>query len=201
MIPFSADDYPTWSPDGTRLAFLRTSSFGQQQAFVVGVDGSGLRRVTRESAHSRFFQYDEPAWLDDETIVFSSWLVDNDFDLFTMRPDGTGLRRLTNDDADDRQAVWSPDGRRIALARTGLDRRSSIWLLGADGRRPRRLTPSSIEPAASPAWSPDGRRVAFVGVYRRAAALYVIDVDGEHLTRVRGPSAGGVGRSERRLVL
>ena len=49
--------------------------------------------------------------------------------------------------------AWSPDDRRIAFGRRG------IWVMNADGSRPRRLTRKRD---SSPTWSSDGRTIAFV---------------------------------------
>lgn len=187
--PSAFDDFPAWSPNGRRLAFLRRGVRGEQ-VFVVGVDGTGLRRVTRESPRSVFFQYDGPSWLNGRTVVFSSHLLDNDFDLYSVRSDGVALLRLTANDVDEREPVWSPDGRRIAFTR-GREGRSAIWTMAAGGRDARRASPSSAGSAVSPSWSPDGRQIAFAGVYRSAAALFVVNADGSGLRRVRGPSDGG----------
>ena len=54
--------------------------------------------------------------------------------------------------------AWSPDGSRIAYARTG-----EIYVANADGSGERRLT-TMREPVSFPAWSPDGRTIAFAGV-------------------------------------
>ncbi|GMR12870.1 MAG: S9 family peptidase [Gemmatimonadota bacterium] len=56
----------------------------------------------------------------------------------------------------------SPDGSQIVFTRGWVDkvndrRRSSIWIMNADGSRSRVLTEGS-----SPIWSPDGTRVAFL---------------------------------------
>ena len=40
------EDWPTWSPDATRLAFAR-GSFFSPEIYVANTDGSGLRRLTR----------------------------------------------------------------------------------------------------------------------------------------------------------
>jgi Tol biopolymer transport system component len=61
--------------------------------------------------------------------------------------------------ADDGDAVWSPDGERIAFRRiTGST--ADIYLMNADGSgvRPLLVSPGTDQ---DPTWSPDGARIAF----------------------------------------
>ncbi len=70
-----------------------------------------------------------------------------------------------------RDAVPSPDGSRIAF--TALDR---LWVAGADGSNPRRLTDSDMS-EHFPAWSPDGGWVAYSTWDGEAGHLYKTRAD------------------------
>jgi Tol biopolymer transport system component/imidazolonepropionase-like amidohydrolase len=76
-------------------------------------------------------------------------------DLYTMPIAGGRAKRLTSGMAYDLQARWSPDGKRIAFTtdRGGTD---NVWVMHADGSRPRPVTRESDRFTNSPAWSPDG---------------------------------------------
>jgi Tol biopolymer transport system component len=101
---------PTASPDGTEVAFLADSG-GHANLWVIGIDGSGLRQITRET--DRRVAVGVPVWSPDgrsiafvssrgsQGFTFGIWLVD---------PDGSNLRRLTLLGLG---AAWSPDGRWI----------------------------------------------------------------------------------------
>ena len=71
-----------------------------------------------------------------------------------------------------RDAVPSPDGSRIAF--TALDR---LWVAGADGSDPRRLTDSDMS-EHYPAWSPDGDRVVYATWDGEGGHLFTTRADG-----------------------
>jgi TolB protein len=89
--------------------------------------------------------------------------------------------------ADDGDAVWSPDGERIAFRRiTGST--ADIYLMNADGSgvRPLLVSPGTDQ---DPTWSPDGARIAFKsdqdGPSERAGNhVWVMSVDGTGLRQL-----------------
>ena len=50
------DIYPSWSPDGRRIAFTSARD-GNQEVYIVDRDGSNLRRVTEHPERDSF-----PVW-------------------------------------------------------------------------------------------------------------------------------------------
>ena len=76
----------------------------------------------------------------------------------------TGLKpgdgkALTRGPESARQAVWSPDGQRIAFVRT-VKGKGQIFVMSLDGGEAWQLTNGTYG-ASSPSWSPDGKRIAF----------------------------------------
>ncbi|MCM3875025.1 MAG: serine/threonine-protein kinase [Thermoanaerobaculia bacterium] len=72
----------------------------------------------------------------------------------------------------------SPDGRRVALARTDLQAsKSSVWVTGADGSNRVRLTLDGGS-AGVPAWSPDGRKIAYLAGTTAWTGIYVRPASG-----------------------
>lgn len=74
---------------------------------------------------------------------------------------------------------WSPDGTRIAYARSRRGRYGSLvddlYLVEVATGRARRLTDSRR--ASTPTFAPDGRRLAFVGVEGQTANVFVLDTE------------------------
>jgi len=110
--------------------------------------------------------------------------------LFSIRANGSGLRRLAvNRSGSDEDPAWSPDGRRIAFARSLDDGRTfRIWLVGVDGRGLRPVSPRGGRFAMAPTWSHDGSRIAFVGsggVFGECKGdLFTVRPDGSGLRRL-----------------
>ena len=68
-------------------------------------------------------------------------------------------KALTNGVESARQAVWSPDGKQIAFART-VKGKSQIFILPLNGGEAWQLTKGEYG-ASGPVWSPDGKRIVF----------------------------------------
>jgi TolB protein len=105
-----------------------------------------------------------PAWAtfpgDNGRLLFQR-PAGEQMDLFTIRADGTRPKRLLGGPAFDDKAEWSPDGRRIAFARSGKNPiPEEIWTANAKGGDLRRLT-SWGKISAAPTWTADGRIVYF----------------------------------------
>ena len=76
---------------------------------------------------------------------------------------------VTSGEHSDSAPRWSPDGARLAFARS-VDGRGALWVLPVDGPGEAVRVCERAEAVESPAWSPDGSRIAFVS--RERAARY-----------------------------
>jgi Tol biopolymer transport system component len=160
--PASAFD-PSWSPDGTRLAYRhQTGQDPTSEIWVIGADGQGARDVS-DSPDSADWG---PAWSPD-----GKWIAWNSqqgqvfgLRLALVAPDGSGLRVVPVERWVEYPA-WSPDGTKIAFMSqqpnaSGNDPNYDVYIVGIDGSG---LTQLTDEPGSDgfPAWSPDGSLIAF----------------------------------------
>jgi Tol biopolymer transport system component len=107
--------------------------------------GKPLRRLSYRTAMSIDWSPDS------KRIVFTSLSRADPYkgDVYVVRANGTGLRRLTSTpNVSETDAVWSPDGSRIAFVRdvtlgpplTRYPRiAQAIWTMGPDGTAQRRI--------------------------------------------------------------
>jgi Tol biopolymer transport system component/imidazolonepropionase-like amidohydrolase len=144
---------PSWSPDGTRLAFqaYRDRTWN---IWTMNRDGSGLRRVTSGPFDDR-----EPHWSPDGAhLAFASDRSGN-YDIWTTTPDGKTLRQITKSAANEAMPAWSPDGREIAYV---TDRSGRGVYATAVASLAERLAHADARTLSAPSWSPDGKRIAYV---------------------------------------
>jgi Tol biopolymer transport system component len=163
---------PTWSPDGSRIAYVRAlEPSGGSNIWVMNVEGTKKRRlaITRLA--------DSPAWSPDgERIAFSAGLS-QDIYILDLR-DGK-VRRLLNTPQGEDLPDWSPDGQRIAYERQD-DRGYDVFVMNADGSNRQNVSLHEATDAA-PVWSPDGTEIAF-GSDRdedldQDLAIFIVSVD------------------------
>jgi hypothetical protein len=180
-------DWPTWSPDGTRLAFEGFDEDHGYEIYAVGLDGTGLHRLTDETDNGVDGAH-MPAWSPDGTkIAFYATRYDPASEteaqaIHVMNPDGTNQNQLTDGSAIDEAPAWSPDGTRIAFTRKA-DGNSEIYIMSEDGTGQRNLTNDPSEDG-DPTWVPDGGHIAF-GSYRDGVhGVYVMGADGTGVSRL-----------------
>src|SRR5437867_5576550 len=124
----SAADYqPTWSPDGSRIAFVSERD-GNAEIYVMNAaDGSNPVRLTTDVGTPAFDG--DPAWSPDGSKIAFWSRRDGNGEIYVMNPDGLNVTRLTTNAVDDLQPAWSPDGSRLVFSRfTGCEDRKSTRL-------------------------------------------------------------------------
>jgi Tol biopolymer transport system component len=95
-------------------------------------------------------------------------------EVFVVRTDGSDAHSLTSavPGINLTNPDWSPDGRRLVFAATGMDGLDDLWTVDAEG-----LGPAMILDCAGdcvwlddPAWSPDGKSIVYARMARIAGA-------------------------------
>jgi Tol biopolymer transport system component len=183
VVWFTGNDAPSWSPDGSLIAFTAFRGGKHGEIYVMRPDGKGKRNLTKDPSHD-----DLAAWSPDaKRIVFTS-NRDGNSEIYVMNADGSGQTRLTDSGAADYSSSWSPEGRKIAFW-SDRDGNNEIYVMNADGSDQTRLTTVRASDY-SPSWGRDGR-IAFVRTTGTGTltALYVMNSDGSGERRLTSASA------------
>jgi Tol biopolymer transport system component len=148
--PARAELNPTWSADGSSLAFEAYGGGQPRNIFRTPVAGGTAVNVTNHAADDF-----KPAWSrpGNSHIAFTSNRPGNNrWSIYIVDTSGNGLRQLTNaTSGQDSNAAWSKDGLRLAFNRRSSG--TSAWdlhIIGADGTGLRRLATRAGEPAWKP---------------------------------------------------
>lgn len=142
------DISPTWSPDGSMIAYVSDHS-GTPQIYSISVKNGGPpTRLTFDTNYNT-----DPDWSPrGDTLAFTG-RVNGRFQICTIRTDGKDFKVLT-DRGTNQEPAWSPDGRMIAFSSNRRGRRE-IYLMDARGEV---QVPVSPIAGKAPAWSPRNTR-------------------------------------------
>lgn len=176
---------PTWSPDGSQIAFTGSDG-GISDLYIVGSDGQNLRRLTND----RYADL-TPSWSPDgRTIAFTTDRGPvTDFQLLRFGNLRIGLYHLDGDSVEilpgmevgkNVNPVWAPDGRSLIFLsdRGGID---DLFLFDLGDRRVYQLTHSftgisgitDLSPAIS--WARQADRLVFNYYENGEYNVYAID--------------------------
>ena len=189
----AADGQPVWSPDGTRIAFIKTDYTYMGNIYIMNADGSNPVQKTFSG------QCIHPSWSPDGNKIaycgnqwnYSIEIVDlTSGSVSTLYWYGSVV---TFGSSVDPSPAWSPDGTKIAFDSDGLawDFISDIFTICPNGGNLSLLTPQFFNDYDywKPAWSPDGSKLSvtifpmgYQGGVISPASIGVMNPDGTGLT-------------------
>ena len=173
---FEAAEYPSWSPDGAKVAFDSLN----RTVYVMDGDGSDLAPVIGGSSVVHEF----PAWSPDGQLLAMTSDAEGPagfYNIYSVRSDGTSLHRLSFGGADFYPA-WSPDGTKIAFTHF-YGGTTAIFVMNSDGTGLKQLT-DGLARDEKPDWSPDGSKIVFASNRDGDYEIYVMNTDGTGAKRL-----------------
>ena len=145
---------PSWSPDGTRMAYV---SFEKKKP-VIYVQNlvSGQRYVLANYKGNN----SAPSWSPDGTKLAIVLTYSANSQVYVINADGTGLKRLTNTTGIDTEPEWSPDGAFIYFT-SNRGGGPQIYRIPSSGGEAKRITFDGGY-NVSPHISPDGKLLTYI---------------------------------------
>jgi TolB protein len=184
------DVYPSWSPDGSMIAFNSERSGSSQiwRTNVTGGEGKetwgyNLTQLTKDTPHKRVNNFH--SWSPNGLwLAFEADRDRDDPEIYLANAvDGSNQQRLTFTRALDEVPSWSPDSKQILFSSDmhgePQSRNYDIYIMNIDGSNLRRLTKTD-EAASNPSMSPDGSKIAFDLSTEEKSKIYVINKDGSN---------------------
>jgi Tol biopolymer transport system component len=175
------DAWPRWSPDGSKVAFIRNISSGVNQLMTVTADGATVVQIDPEYAST--FDWSPSGTKLVYARVVTGGQPGGEFDIYSANADGTGQSNLSADAiSQDYEPDWSPDGSKIVFMRQPypVGAGGHIYVMNADGSQKTNLTSALGADNSKPRWSPDGSKILFLS----DGQLYVMDADGGNMLKL-----------------
>lgn len=170
------DNEPSWSPDGTRIAF-DSDRGGGRQIFIMDADGKNKREITHsDNAHIKSFN---PAWsLNDDRILYFLEKGDHMDQIYLTDSEGSFHNNLTNNKEHNIYPSWTRDN---VILYTMASKENQVYRLTTEGK----LMPVKGLKGMHPKMSPDVKTIAIIGNDTgKSKAIFFFSTDGKSLKKV-----------------
>jgi Tol biopolymer transport system component len=179
------DAGPSWSPDGSRIAFyVHTIDEVSWFIYVMDWNGDNIEQLTDTEG-----VYDSsPTWSPDgNQIAFGREYPDQNFrsEIWVMNANGDNQHQI--DSIAGGGPRWSPNGDRIVF-HSDMDGNYEIYTMDVDGENVQRLTHTD-EDDYWPDWSPDGSMIVFESYRDGNGEIYTMNADSTNQQRLTSHSA------------
>ncbi|GAB4512133.1 MAG: hypothetical protein OHK0046_11190 [Anaerolineae bacterium] len=169
------EQWPVWSPDGRKLAFIRSATGGRWRVYqwVVGAAAPELLSHNYFDSDHYAVRYDILGWSEDSSTLF---FVQNAGGQFTYYRAGAGAVIPVSVDDPGLQTYLTSLTEQTPDTVT-YDSQEGLWYLMNFAGTERILPLTQAEANNALAWSPDQRHVAVTLIRNQQADLYVVDAE------------------------
>ena len=174
----------------TQIAFVRTTSPGVKEIWVMDYDGANQHQIT--NLHSISLT---PRWSPDGSrIAFTCYapyrgITSAQICMYSM--DTGKVVSFPRFPGTNSTPAWSPDGTQIIFS-SSMQSNPELYVCDVNCNRPKRLTQSNGA-NMSPAWNPKtGQTIAFVSDRGGSPQLYLMNSDGTGAAKIDLPEKGYV---------
>lgn len=166
---YNGDIHPTYSPDGTRLAFIRERNSVSMYLYVLDLNTGETEQITTEHQSINGFDWSADGssliFGSDRTGVYKLWQVNLSSDKLSLLP------------VTDYQMVMPRVAQNNRLIYAKMQDDVNIWAYAMDKHEAKPWR-STSELDLNPSYSPDGSRVAFTTNRNGSFELWTSNADG-----------------------
>ena len=189
------DSSVTWSPDGSRVAFVVFADGDNQLVIVRTEDGEVERRISVAEVGAIV----NPAWSPDGDRIVFTGLKGGISDLYMLDVESAAVQQLTDDKNADFQPAWSPDGEVVVFSsdrgpETDFDRltysRFQLAFLDVESGEVEHLPVFGDVRHSNPQFSPDGESLYFLSDQDGFSDIYRLRLQTGEVFRVTRIATG-----------